>query len=389
LDQVYEEFADRGVPIVNESWGNEDAFEALDYIRDWHARYNKTTFVKAAGNYGGTVFCHSLNALCVGGTNANGTYDDFTDDDMFGNSSWENPLYSNSHPDSSKQGEEKDAERPDVVSEGEDAWVMDRANGKQAWTQRPGTSYSAPTVAGLLALFEEECGPNSPLANRSLVRSGAWRTHDLESPNPAYPIPGFHDDAKAGAGIIHAGGLRIWCGGGGGGGDGSGTDDPSTDQGWDDIPDYATPEKFPEPDESVITKHQSLRDSNGDYVWRPLWSGSGAHRLRATLSFYTCPPSDGNGDTVSNPGSSVDKLEPAIDYDLMLCSDEEDRCLVVSESLDDTNEGFDVEVPNGSEGSEWTLYAVRKSEDRLDMSDYCDGPDNGRERYHWSVVGWW
>lgn len=93
---------------------------------------------------------------------------------------------------------------------------------------------------------------------------------------------------------------------------------------------------------------QELKQSRGKRI--PLWNvGTVARqRVRATASFYVCTGSD----PTIPPGS----VAPAADFDLALCSDTARRCWGISESLDDTNEGFDVIIPE--QHTDLTLYLI-------------------------------
>ena len=405
LAQVYSDLNSFNTNIVNESWGTSPytEFHPNDYVRDWFARYRSMTFVKASGNYGNSppssgseeaqeTDCHALNALCVGGASAEGTYGMIEDDILYhvggfiGASAWDNPDFSSSHP---SKGGEKEVERPDVVSEGEEAWIMDAE--PEEWDQDSGTSFASPSIAGLLALYDKECGPHSPAIHRASVRTAAFRKHSAEDSDadPRYPIPGDSPDSYAGTGIPLADTMRRYCS------DQEfepflmrkeGTIDPTDDSSWDPIPGYMTPSEFPDtPNDNIVTHEQALRQADSQV--QPLWQidpERGARRVRVTFSYYTCPPSDGNGNRIEAEG--VNKIEPAVDFDIALCSDSAQQCVAVSESEDDTNEGFDVNVPEELQWAEdLVVYLIKPQAEEVET---CAGPNSGNEPWGSAIAVW-
>ena len=396
LAEVYDILHGQGVRIVNESWGFDDEeFEAVDFVRDWFVRNTGMTSVKASGNHAehgmGVVDCHALNAVCVGGTNAEGTYGQgFMNDTMYASSAWENPLYSQDHPDTNLQGTPKDAQRPDVVSEGEDALVMNRDGGTDSWQTTVGTSFAAPVVSGLLALLDDDCGPFEPATHRAALRTAAYRPHDLEpDPDaPAYPTPGQADDARAGTGINHAMGMRLYCEDQPGQPElqiDQGTIDPTDDSSWTSITEYRfmMEEEFPRMDDDDIVVHpQPVRTE--DTVVQDLWKiEDPVERVRVTFSWHSCPPSDNGG---IDPGQQVDFIEPAVDFDIILCSESAAECIGLSESLDDTNEGFDVEVPNSlSQVDDWMVSLLKPPAEEIDP---CGGVHGDDEPYGTAIAIW-
>lgn len=408
LAAVYQHLNDQDVSVVNESYGVSGAaakFHPNDYVREWFARYRGMTFVKAAGNHGifdteedNEASCHALNALCVGGTHADGSYDSVADDERYfvpnpdptklgEGSAWDNPDFGCSN--SSECGE-KEAERPDVVSEAQDTWVMD-TSAPDAWQSGAhGTSYAAPTVTGLLALLDKDCGPFTPAGHRAAIRTAAYRPHSVEdSPSdPRYPIPGQSPDSYAGAGIPLAKAISLYCRDQEGEPDlriQSGAIDPTDDSEWRPLDEYEfmTPEAFPEtPEDLIVTHEQGLRSPGAQT--RKLWDiGPGANRVRVTFSYYTCPPSDGQ-DPVEL--ESVDKTAPAVDFDIILCSEDAQECAAISESEDDTNEGFDVMVPSElSSADDLAVYLIKP--DGSEVST-CEGPHEGKEPWSSAIAVW-
>jgi hypothetical protein len=398
IAEVYGELKEREADIVNESWALERSyFDAADYVRDWYARYERMTFVKASGNLpfepiDEIVDCQALNVLCVGSANAEGTYDDITDD-TFAGEAWENPKFALTN---NKNSGTKQAERPDVVSDGVSTEVLDYSSSDPSdWDRKGGTSYSAPTVTGLVALYDRSCGPTSPELHRALMRTSAWKPHMIEDSqdDPRYPIPGQSPDSRAGAGIPFASWF-LSCEGdspdGQGGGKASGILDPTDDSSWTSVNEYMTSENFEEtPNDNIITHRQPINRTK-DHVKKKIAEFPvGTERVRMTFSYNTCPPSDGQ-DPRTDFGN-VDKNVPAVDFDLVLCSDEKGGCVAVSDSRDDTNEGFDVDIPGVfQEVDDLSAYVVKPSADAIDSKGgACGGPFDGAEPWGAAWVYWY
>jgi hypothetical protein len=105
-------------------------------------------------------------------------------------------------------------------------------------------------------------------------------------------------------------------------------------------------------------------------------------RVRVTFSYYTCPPGEGETRDFSN----VDKNEPAVDFDLLLCSKDAGECAAVSESEDDTDEGFDVRVPDElQQAGDVTVFVVKPDASQVTP---CSSAPNGLEPSA-SAVAWW
>lgn len=70
-------------------------------------------------------------------------------------------------------------------------------------------------------------------------------------------------------------------------------------------------------------------------------------RIRFTLSFPSCPIDN------YNSSSNIGEIKPALDIDLVACGRNADTgardCEMVSQSFDDTNEGFDFVANNNWE----------------------------------------
>lgn len=296
--------------------------------------------------------CGSLDSLCVGATKSKGPIRDYRTDSIPKWSRWKNP-YNIDTRNGFSGISPSDAERPDVVTEGKAAWVATPWAGStqesttSRWETKSGTSFSAPAVAGLSALFVEQCGfYPGPLGFRSMIRTGSYQTHYLEGKeHEQYTTPGgLFDDAKTAAGVANSW-VSIFCEGGGGGGGGGepGAGESETKDG-DPVPPWLTTEE-PDPDtptkQNQSTTELKISQSTNPH-WKHLWNVEELEkgdRLRFTLSFPTCPID--NWDSTSNIG----EIRSAVDVDLVACGTNTDTgakdCEMVSQSFDDTNEGFD------------------------------------------------
>jgi hypothetical protein len=360
-------FYSQHVDIVNMSFGYDENkyHEWNDDVYDWWSRYRGMLLVKSAGNHsqsGGVstlvTGCHALNVLCVGAAKANNSYgeNEFGDDELaasqYFESKWVNPLYGYGHMFS---GDNKDAERPDVISEGYRTHVaLPSTRSFYSVNISAGTSLSAPTVAGLAALFKkcriENGSYFSPLEFRSLIKTSSRQPHNLDSSSTLfYSTPGTGHDFKTGAGIPTADNLSKWCSteanrGPNDAGNGSLTEinELNWDGSGEPIPDYFGYGGQPIENITIGESHEfetvrknallsDLKTKTRRALFAPIDFPNGG-RVRMTASFFSCP-------------SGATTLAPANDLDLVLCSDTQQACYGMSESMDDTNEGFDVSIP--------------------------------------------
>jgi hypothetical protein len=157
-----------------------------DVAMDWIAsRFPWPVLTLSAGNEGGVVGNTAVNALIVGATDYRAT-DDRSDDEMTSFSAWMNP--------NSAHG---DRESPQICAPGRD---VDTA----LFDNLTGTSFSAPTVAGVAALVMQAAGGRLkywPEATRALLLAAA--DQDVEGGGV---YAGFHGmgDQKDGVGELNA-----------------------------------------------------------------------------------------------------------------------------------------------------------------------------------------
>jgi hypothetical protein len=388
--------------LVNESTEthrdscNRARYHQIDWARDWYARYRNLTIVKASGNIStiegctpnddAVVACHSLNSLCVGATTRGSNSDtvlDFSDDRVWEFSKWLNPRFG------AAPATTKEAERPDVVTEGAMAHVVDFFD-TDAWQTVSGTSFAAPVLAGQLAILTGKCGQLGPNTNRAIARTFAYVRQTLEGTGaaPSYPVPGFSTDSRSGAGILLDPTYLHLCGGPLLDDPGA-PDDSDFDGGtlaldgmaWVDLPPW-TDSEGPSGNNPVTVENwssvpghnfagQPLRQFTKGGMWMPLGQPrptAEGTRLRVTFSFSTCPGASASTVPVAGPD-----VAPAVDFDLALCSPSQKVCEAVSESKDDTNEGFDVVISNNY--TDLTLFLVRPKD-----AKGCD-PSSNAEPY--------
>ena len=195
VDGLHWAIVDQNAPIVNISenfWGNPSQINWIDRAFDYLARFsgNGKTIVAASGDnhvHDGTIGSPGTgwNVLTVGAYDDHNTAD-WSDDTMWSDSSYVNPTSPNS-----------DREKPEVVASG----VSITAIVNYALDTSPGTSHTAPQVAGLAALlinrnYELQAWPE---VLRAIIMASA--THNIEGPTI---IDRYHGDLRDGAGAINA-----------------------------------------------------------------------------------------------------------------------------------------------------------------------------------------
>jgi subtilisin family serine protease len=344
---------DPPISVVNESWGcianglNCSLSLGAEYegiTQDYYSRYYGMTVVKAAGNSDcdNVAACPwTLNSICVGAAEPNGS--------MASWSSWGNPMFANIA---------QDHEEPDLVALGSGSVCTAQELHMTKWAGVAGTSFSAPLVTSLIALFRGACGANysqgwlPSLFFRALMRHAATAA---DPEGPAYSTPRPDRDYQDGGGLIDAESLFAWCDGTGVNGEITGG---SVDLAEDNGPmpsgdsDYQNSWEPPGETQSIgILSTPQAFDydaGNSDRRWRVLkeLEDLGTYeRIRATLTWDACPFSDAGEAPANVP----------VDFDLFLHSPTHQRYVWASQSMDDNNEGLDYTVQPGEEGDFWLI----------------------------------
>jgi hypothetical protein len=415
------DYANSNIQIVNESFGTGDeTYSNAHHLRDWYARYRNMLFVKATGNgYTGcensekTTFCKNLNSLCVTSLRAKGTYDDFSDDELASTClNYENPHQQNDPFTSTPIGPPLDAERPDLASEGVDALASSFEQSGEFyyttdyWTRETGTSFATPTVTGLVALMADHCNWGNdidPKVVRSIFRTAAFIPQNFDGiayqeTTPFYPAWYDSIDSHVGVGLLDAWTIRKWCDEGDNPYGGT-TDDGSFIDDGSGTPLSGSPYEWiidDEPDDSSRTtgegiSQSELRESKGELeheVLKTFTELTADTRIRFNFSYNTCAfPSDPEVNATQDEDGTWSGVwdwgTPAVDYDLVILSNDT-GWFVSSESFDDNNEGFDVQIPaevaNSESGSATVLLLWPADSER------CGGdqPENG----HWASIIW-
>lgn len=425
-----------GAVIINESWSEKPVGGGLTRIareREDLINERRHLVVKSAGNWDDSpcpnaedlplVSCSSLSALCVGGTVNIGLDLDYQNDEMFCRSRWMNQYSFNTLLPGSQQLE---IERPDVVTEGWDAYVAS-LQGPTTWERVGGNSISAPTVIGLMALARQTCfqgSQNFQSFGRALLKLLSTRRNNLETnnvsswkspihfppPEEIYPIPGHSNDSLSGAGLALA--REFACNPWspmppdpdcdpeedecserdfqqpdrpdevvGGSEDTAAIEDPTSwtkTPTWMDADDLGQNPTNRDDWDSVpggaVTSSPLKTSSAEGAEFRPLNLPRGypaGTRFRAVLVMNTCATD------LTKPGL------PVRDYDLAACSFGKKKCYGVSESWHDSTEGFDVIIDENV--SDLTLLLIRNAND----SSTCSGsPSSYGPRVDYVTASW-
>lgn len=339
---------------VNEGW-----------VQDMYARYHDITTFKSAGNgvkleegqeIAQAVACpYNVNAVCVGGTKGGGG--------IWGSSSWENPP--------SSDGEESDREEPDVVARAKKVDVITpKASSIDQCHREKGNSFSTPAMASFAALMREACDIDwLPRQLRALlVQAGRLRN----ASGPAYSTPGLGEDYKDGGGTPSAALALRYCQ--------QASDPDDAEVFWGDRTiDFDSSEPAPEYAQQIQPEEtkgsvQPIKIPVGMRVGVVIGSVelTAGTKVRSTISWDSCP-ADNGFDNVASP-------QPlATDFDLFLCSDDTESC-IVSMSADDNIEGFEEEIPETGTYDMWIMHE--------EGATGCGYEDPDIEDVFW-VISWW
>ena len=331
------------------------------------------------------------------------------------------------------ENQEQEVERPDVLSQAAFTLVASTENSTATdeWHPRPswatygsldlregsnycsnepgqhGTSFAAPTVAGLLALLHECRERNnagvSPVLDRAIVRTSAlWGQDLLGLPIPisyesssglrsvAYPIPGTHQDASTGTGIADAERMAMFCHDGSMDVGNDGTYDVEVGvhegsdlgSGWLTTPPEIQNLKLNEVGENSINISSTYKDpifltnlvDTQLRVLNEFEKIKAGSRIRYSLSFLNC--------------GEITYPEPSIDFDLLACYESGStlKCFG-STSRFDTNEGFDVILDEDIE--KLTVYIVKQRGAQSQCSGGPNDPLKADEPYGTAYIFWW
>jgi hypothetical protein len=172
---AYEWAHDQGGDPINFSFGGCTYTQTtLSRYVDWATRNLRDTFLISSGNSGNcggdqrvTSPAHAWSVIAVGNfSDKNNGW--WSDDAMANSSCWKNPDYATS------------MEKPEVVAVGTSVMTTDLGAKGITASAVSGTSYSAPQVAGQVALMlARKPGQEAwPETNKAAVLASAW--HDLE-----------------------------------------------------------------------------------------------------------------------------------------------------------------------------------------------------------------
>jgi hypothetical protein len=386
LDQIYVDLAARQVSIVNQSYAAQTSFNPAAAVANAAAYDRRMLLVQAAGNNepNSPTSCAALNSFCVGTTWSNGSYGNYLDD-VLGSTSSGNPFaYGTTQT-------KVDAERPDVVVEAGGSFMADQspplanhfANMPTDYIRRAGvaSSWAAPVASGVASILRSKClsvvqfspGPEDL---RAMLKTGAVVKHTLLASTPSVPIypPGgwaqtslLGRDARAGVGILDAESLNVFCNPPGpppgdcSNGCGGNVSTNLAEGTWAPIPSWALAQSEPPAEMGTITAGSfgsapgALTPSASQEFQRiaSLPTLVPGNRLRATLSFSTCP----------RRAFLQEQTLPTRDWDLVLVDVNTETLVAQSVSLSDTNEGFDVVIQGSPDVTFKTLelWAVRYS----------------------------
>jgi hypothetical protein len=328
----------------------------------------------------------SANSMCVGATNRHG--------EMACTSNWENPQDGLVSP--------SDREEPDIVAVGGQPSVdciptqksevesVRLARGDTGintdWRWDAGTSFAGPTVVALAALMREACGDArgwSARALRAIMRTTAYEENPHGPPysTPVAPVGGvtpLEYDWRDGGGWLSPQTAAAAC-----------DLDPVDGEDGEGIFDLLTGDgtTVNARIEYDPTKPQQLVRGDDEH-WRDwalpiggrvfdtvyyLESVPAGSRIRATISWNGCTDNP-QSPWVALPARDIDLFLVRVDFVGSGPKDYVGAWLAGSQSVNDVNEGFDVEVNSTSD------YAI--------VAGWvpglgCGGMD--REAYGWSV----
>ncbi len=356
------------VKIINESYRSpEYRSKWFGVFEDRAARFDDTFITVSAGNNGGVeegdepACPFILNALCVGSHTRNLRQSCFSD--------YRNPGFRDYFPAA------KDREEPDILAfggqrrpvnmkatacaSGETSVPLEQVrvaspSSSTAYVGSEGTSYAAPNAAAHASLLQEYCTsqkrPLSALELRALLMAGADRNAE-RSRYSTLLLSSVDEKQGDGAGILSIVTAMNACNPRPPSGDFPNltivSDTVNTKSG-DPMP-QAKEEKprFEVPPEVHINNQARAPGSADGRLGKSYFSYPGlvaGSRIRAVLSWNGCA-----GNTAPNTIGT--------DFDLFLYNKSKQQYYFASQSNDDNNEGFDVDVLPGYEGDYEVIVA--------------------------------
>jgi hypothetical protein len=363
MDAAYEWFVDWEVTTVVQAFScfDETGAHTTDedgLVQDYYAREEGILVVKSAGNFwegpGGYACPMTLNGLCVGAASAGGnTMWQVPGQFPSRGSSWLNWSYLN--PDGIPVP--SDREEPDLVALGVGVDYGVPNQGPTAWLTATGTSFSAPVVAQLAAVIKQACGYEDPRVLRAVlqVASGNRNVEGWKYSTPNI----LTEDWKDGAGGVESPFAYAFCT--------NGTDDWDTDAGVEPIylPDGGQPppsggspdpEDPPPGERAYLPGNDPSRQVKVMGGFQNVFVPAGK-RIRAAIAWNSCPP--------QQYLSTLAPSAVATDFDLLLYR-RGGEYVYLSQSIDDSTEGFDVEAPVSGR---YTIYIAWPN-----AGQTCDGP---------------
>lgn len=391
ITNSYDFLVENSVEWVNESYSCLDAVSpnlspSDGVVQDYHARVHNVFITKAAGNSSepeGTAACaDTWNSVCVG------SFDYERELSCF--SAVDNPnagigsLYAidREEPDLMAYGGQRDC----PGSTETDTLRVAVANTNNGTGQGNGTSFASPSALGMTMLTDEYCRSLPVPKNwgsvqhraaamlASLVNITEWDYSTLQDNTTDQ---GDHDD---GAGGLFVSTQHKFCDEPEEGSDtdydlGAEVIKPSSDGNTTPLPN-ADPE-FPDEPPGANPLDQSLQPSGQTgYRWMDLWDANPKYleegmRVRAVFSWEACV-------TTASPSSP--RTVPT-DFDLFLYNKTLGQGLYASQTDDDVNEGFDVNIPEGWDGT-YQLLVIWP-----DGSSGCGANSTERTAWGWMIKG--
>jgi subtilisin family serine protease len=372
LDDAFSWFINRtDATIINESW-REYSWGVQGVYENALARSHDLLFTVAAGNLNDQLAYRQAcpenpNSLCVGAHGFNLQHACY--------SNWVNPessLYpavDREEPDLLAFGGEGSANNTNCLEVPSEPVRLAGTRGTSWYEMKRGTSYAAPAVAASAALLRQYCESNGVtvknLGLRALLMLGALRNStDYRYSTSKGITPAGAYDWKDGAGVLSLGRhcepsddgifvetiINTTLG------------DPSPDPN----PDYPLP---PFPPQTSQAQNVPLHSSDGRQTKR-LWSfqATTSARVRFVVVWNGCDDS---------PFFSFP------DFDLFLYNRTKGHVYFASQSFDDNNEGFDVDLgahPGNEDGDSYDVILGW-----LPVNGHLSCPDSyGIEKISWA-----